>query len=217
MLLRPLDGILGSQSKVALLRVLFRASAPLSAREAARAAGMAHSGALRSLADLVELGIVARTETPGQHLYVINQRNLFVELCLARLFEVERGRVGEVFRLINEVLRPFLANARVRSAVIYGSAARGDDRPGSDLDLLVVTRTQDDVADAHPHLVEASPTLFDRFGLELSPVVISVDQLLRQADAGDGVIDAVIRDGRQDAGVSIEHLLDLPHRKAECA
>jgi predicted transcriptional regulator len=68
MFLRPLDGILGSQSKVALLRVLLDSQAPLSGREAARLGGLAHSGALRALRELVELGVVRRTETPGQQL-----------------------------------------------------------------------------------------------------------------------------------------------------
>jgi predicted nucleotidyltransferase len=210
MLLRPLDGILGSQSKVALLRVLLDSATPLSAREAARLAGLAHSGALRALRALVELGAVRRTETPGQHLYVVNRDNFLVEHALAVLFSNERARVGEVFRSITAALQPFLADNCVRSAVVYGSAARGDDGPGSDLDLLVVTRSDKDVGNVHSHLVQvAAPVLSDRFGLDLSPVVISVEQLVRQADGNDPLVGAVLREGRQIAGASIDRLLEL--------
>ncbi len=213
MLLRPLNAVLGSQSKVALLRVLLRTGFPVSAREAARLAGLAHSGALRALDDLVQMGIVGRTEMPGQHLYEINTENLLVEHGLVALFEVERGRVAEVFRWINGLLQPFLADNRIRSVVVYGSAARGDDTPTSDLDVLVVTRTEQDVAVVHQHLVNASSELFHRFGLTLSPVVMSLDQLVRQADAGDNFVEEVVREGRQVAGVSVEHLLKLQHAK----
>jgi predicted nucleotidyltransferase len=209
MLFRPLDAVLGSQSKVGLLRALLQSSAPVSAREAARLAGLAHSGALRALDDLVELGVVNRTETPGQHLYTINSESELVEQGLGPLFTAERGRVAEVFRWIPERLKSYLSDGVVRSAVIFGSAARGEDRPDSDFDLLVVAWRQEDVEPVHQHLVDASGELFQRFGLLLSPVVIAVEQLVRQHHGGDPFVEAVLQEGRHVAGVRLERLLEL--------
>jgi predicted nucleotidyltransferase len=208
MLLRPLDAVLGSHSKVALLRVLLRTASPVSAREAARLAGLAHSGALRALNDLVQLGVVDRSETPGQHLYVANPENELVSRGLVQLFAFERERVARVFRSIRDLLASDLANEHVRSVVVFGSAARGDDAPGSDLDVLVLTRGEAEVERVHRQLADATPELRRRYGLTLSPLVMSVAQLAKQAAAGDKLAEAVVREGRQIAGTPVEQLLE---------
>ena len=93
MQLHPLEGAVESRSKISLLRALLRGSAPVSAREAARLAGITHAGALRALDHLAALGLVDRTETPGQHLDVINREDELVTRGLAPLFEAEQERV----------------------------------------------------------------------------------------------------------------------------
>jgi predicted nucleotidyltransferase len=206
-LLQPLDRLLGSQSKVALLRVLLRVGGSVSAREAARLAGIAHSGARRALEDLTRMGVLDRVETPAQHLYAVNSSSELLQTGLAPLFEAERQRVDEVFRWIRGALGAYLADGRVVSVVIYGSAARGDDEPDSDLDLLVVTGEEDDVHSVHRCLTDAAPDLFRRYGLDLSPVVLSAGQLARQSTAGDTFGRQAAREGRLVAGSPLETLL----------
>jgi predicted nucleotidyltransferase len=207
MLLRPLDRIFGSQSKVALLRVLSRTTGPVSAREAARLAGIAHSGARRALEELTQMGVVDRAETAIQHLYTISAAHELVVQGVAPLFNLEQERVAAVFGYVRELLWRELAAKTVRNVTIFGSAARGEDTPGSDLDLLVVTAAADQVAAVHERLVDASMEVFRRFGLSLSPVVLAFDQLVRQAEDGDPFVGDVIRDGRHVAGEAVEGLL----------
>jgi predicted nucleotidyltransferase len=207
MLLRPLDRILGSQSKVALLRVLSRTTGPVSAREAARLAGIAHSGARRALEELTQMGVVERAETAIQHLYTISASHELAVRGLAPLFSLEQERVAAVFEYVRELLRTELDAEGVRNVTLFGSAARGEDTPASDLDLLVVTAAADQESAVHERLVDAAPEVFRRFGLGLSPVVLARDQLVRQAEAGDPFVGDVIRDGRHVAGEAIEGLL----------
>jgi hypothetical protein len=88
MLLRPLDAILSSQSKVRLLPL----EDGVSAREAARLARVPLPPALRALADLSELGVLHRAELRSQHLYTVAHDNPLVRDALVPLFEVERLR-----------------------------------------------------------------------------------------------------------------------------
>jgi Fic family protein len=78
MLLQPLNAVLSSQSKVRLLRALLPLEDGVSAREAARLAGIPSAPALRALADLVALGVLHRTELASQHLYRVNRENSIV-------------------------------------------------------------------------------------------------------------------------------------------
>jgi UTP:GlnB (protein PII) uridylyltransferase len=206
-LFTPLDAILGSRSKVRLLRVLLPLDDAVSAREAARLAGTPPTPSLRALSDLAALAVLHRVRLRGQHLYTVNRENPLVRDGLQPLFEREAARVSSVFARLREALGAEFTASAVLSLAIYGSAARGDDRPGSDLDVLVVTRSAEDAPGAHEALSRSAP-LFDRdFGLDLAPMVISRQQFNQQAEAGDPVMAEILKEARVVAGLPLDQLL----------
>jgi predicted nucleotidyltransferase len=90
------------------------------------------SGAVqRELSRLVESGLVTVTTIGSQKLYEANRS--------APIFEELRGIVVKTVGLadpIRSALRPLAK--RIEKALVYGSAAKGEARAGSDVDLLVV-------------------------------------------------------------------------------
>ena len=136
--LTPLDHVLTNRGKVRLLRALIPLSRPVSGREAAKLARLSQTPALRALDDLVTLGVLHRMETPSQHLYEVSRTHQLVRDGLEPLFRAERERIGQVLDALRTVLGPD-AN-RIVSAAVFGSAARGQDRPGSDFDVLVIAK-----------------------------------------------------------------------------
>ncbi len=207
MLLRPLDAILSSQSKVRLLRALLPLQEAVSAREASRLARVPHPPALRALADLTALGVLHRAELSSQHLYTVDHENPLVRDGLIPLYEAERQRVRTVFEWLRQVLQEELASGTVRSVVVYGSAARGDDRPGSDFDVLVVTDREENVSEVHATLSRLSPELERCYALDLAPVVLSHARLRERAAAGDPLVAGVLTDGRTVAGEPLDRLV----------
>lgn len=205
-LFTPLDAILGSRSKVRLLRVLLPLDDAVSAREAARLAGTHPTPSLRALSDLAALAVLHRVRLRGQHLYTVNRENPLVRDGLAPLFDRETARVSAVFARLREALGPELAAGTVLTLAVYGSAARGDDRPASDLDVLVVTRSAEDVPGAHEALARTAPVLDREFGLDLAPMVVSGRQFNHQAEAGDPVVAEMQKEARLVAGLSLDHL-----------
>lgn len=89
----------------------------------------------RELANLEKAGILASERVGNQRRYVVRRdcpvcddlRNIFVKTTGA----------GDMLRKALEKLRS------VELAFIYGSFARGDARPGSDIDLMIVGRASD--------------------------------------------------------------------------
>ncbi|CAN5651041.1 hypothetical protein BH23GEM8_BH23GEM8_18590 [soil metagenome] len=202
MLLDPLDHAIGTRAKVRLLRALVPLDRPVSGREAARLAGVSRQ-AIRSLDELVAVGIVRRQETAGQHLYTFNGQNRLAP-AIANLFDAERQRATELF----ERLAALVTGAGgVSSAVVFGSAARGEAGPGSDLDLLVLGNDRESEGAIYTALVEASAALELEFGVDLSPVVITVEQARHQKSEGDSFIAEVVRDGRRIFGRPLEEVL----------
>jgi hypothetical protein len=80
--------------------------------------------------------------------------------------------------------------------------ARGDDQPGSDLDLLVLVRTPDEEDLVRGQIAEHAAEWRARFGMSVSPVVMSLDRARdRYAKADPLLIDAA-RDGRMITGAA---------------
>jgi len=129
-LARPLD-LFASASHVDVAVALARASTPLSGREAARAAKRSQQRTQDVLNDLTSQGLVLQTGSERRSRYELNREHVAAPVVVAmtelRLALVERMRAA-----IGDWKRPPV------SAVLFGSAARGDGDNASDVDVLVV-------------------------------------------------------------------------------
>ena len=203
--LSPLDHVLTNRGKVRLLRALMPLSRPVSGREAAKLARLSQTPALRALDDLVALGVLRRMETPSQHLYEVNRAHQLVREGLEPLFRAEQERIGRVLDALRTVLRQDADH--IASAAVFGSAARGQDRPGSDFDVLVVAKDASDVEPLHGRLADSIPRMEEEFGLDLSPVVLPLTQFREMHRNGDPLVSDVLRDARLITGHRPEALV----------
>lgn len=208
----PLDLILSSSSKLRLLRALHGTRSPMSGREAAAAAGVAVQPAQRALADLVTVGVVRRQDTRSQHLYTLNRENVLVQGALEHLFQAEAARVGDVFRDLASVVAGKAGKA-VDGLYLFGSAARGKDRVGSDFDVVAIVSTPADVDAVHETLAQSTDQLYTRYGLRLSVLVLDRAKLRTMHVDGDALIAELLRDNRRITGKRLEALLHGDTRK----
>jgi hypothetical protein len=216
-LVAPLDDILGSLSKVRLLRLLISEHRVVSAREAARLVGMSAPAILQAAEGLVMLGLAVREEGGHQvrvhsnedHALLPLLRSLFAaeDAWAATLFDALRDGIGPGGGEAHSSWSPLLAAGPVVAACVFGSMARGEDRPGSDLDLLVLTRTTGDLEVVRERIAEHAPTWRRSFGVTVSPVVMAVDRARNQHAAGDPLLLQAARDARMIIGAA--PLLDL--------
>lgn len=113
------------------LKVLVGRNTPATGREIARIAGAPHVSVARSLARLVEQGVVDRSDAGNSSLFMLNRDHL----AASALEELVRLRP----RLLNR-FREELAgwDPPAVALYMYGSGARGDGDTKSDIDLLIV-------------------------------------------------------------------------------
>lgn len=204
----PLDAVLGSVSKIKLLRALLPLDRPVSLREAARLAGISPPAAMRPLDDLVKMGILELRTATSQHLYTVNRQHVIVRDGLVPCFTSELERM----RAIGEALREALGvdayfRPTVLSAVVFGSTARGNDQPGSDLDLLVIAETPTDAEQVWQRILDAGPALECQFGIRVSPVVLTLERLRERNVEGDPFVEAVRRESIVVVKPSVDELL----------
>jgi len=121
-----------SRTQQRVLGVLFgRPDQSFFANEIVRLVGGGFGAVHRELAALEAAGLVTARRIGNQKHYQANRD--------APIFEELRGIVVKTAGLA-DVLREALAPLapRIRAAFVYGSIARGDERAGSDVDLMVI-------------------------------------------------------------------------------
>jgi len=123
-----------SKARVKLLNVLLFSSKGIHLRGLARAAGVSPPYASEELANLAAAGVVSEEKRANLKIYSINEKCPFLPE-LRSLF-LKTDYLGEIARK--------KLSGKARYALIYGSFARGDERKGSDIDLLVVSEMKED-------------------------------------------------------------------------
>jgi predicted nucleotidyltransferase len=129
---RDLGALLfGGYRREVLALLLLHPELSLHVREIARVTGKIPGTLVRELNQLAEAGLLQRRPVGNQIHYQANTACPIYEE-LRSIFKKTSG-LADVLR---EALEPL--GDKVKAAFVYGSVARGDERVGSDLDVMVV-------------------------------------------------------------------------------
>jgi predicted nucleotidyltransferase len=160
--------LFGAYRRAVLARLLLRPEESVYVRELAREMGKPAGTLLRELNALAQAGVLQRTRAGNQVRFQADPRCPIHE----DLRNILKKTVG-----VADVLREALATlgARVRAAFIYGSVAGGDERPGSDLDLLVVGDAE------FVDVVEALAPAQNALRREVNPMVLTALEMGKKA------------------------------------
>ncbi len=185
----PLDWVFAAPSHAPLLRALKDSAEGMSGRAAARAAGINHQACKLALDRLEALGVVRRRGGGRTQLVSLNFDNALVQGALLPLYRSEK----EFRALLRGDIRRALGK-EARCAALFGSAARGEDRPGSDIDLLLVA---DGAAKARlaGRALEFGREFAARYGIRLSPITYTAAEVRARYRTGDPLIRNVLADG----------------------
>jgi predicted nucleotidyltransferase len=199
---RPLNTILGSEGNVRVLRELARHGGELGAADIAARAGLSPQHVRGVLAHLAGLALVDELGPGRTRLYRFRTVHPLARPIEA-LFEAEDDRFAALLSAIREAaaaVRP-----RPIAVWLYGSTARAEDSPGSDVDVVVVAE-EDLVGVVLDQMRELLRSVADELGVELALVGAAPGDV-RRADAGDPWWVGVSRDAVPIAGPDPKTLL----------
>jgi predicted nucleotidyltransferase len=150
-------------------------------RQIVRQSGAAHGAVQRELQKLTEAGILRRT-VEGRHVFFQANResSIFPELHMLLL-----KTVG-IVDVLREALAP-LAD-RIRVAFVFGSAARGELRSDSDVDVLVVG----DIL--FPAVADALARAQARLGRDVNRTVYPPAEFRKKIRAGHHFLTTVLQE-----------------------
>lgn len=205
---RLLDDVLGSKSKIRILRVLARAD-ELTGRDLARRAGISAASAHAAAMALSRLGIVRYQRKGSGIVYSMHSSHHLVGTAgLGLLLSEEEGYLHTAaFELVRKIKTGW-----IESLVLFGSAARGEAGLSSDIDICVLCGDSCRVTEVKQELLKRIPAIRDRFGLRVSPYVSGVGEFLDRYDKGEKLIRNIVREGVVVSGKPLSEVLS--HERA---
>jgi predicted nucleotidyltransferase len=172
----PLTHVLASPGNVRVLRLLAEQGSPLAVSQLARDAGMTPVGVRAALASLLRQGLVTVFGQGHAQLYALNPTHPMAP-PLKELFAQERTHWQS---LLDDLRAAFARLPSVQAAWLYGSLSRGEDIPGSDIDVAVaIERDDGPTVDA---VREALHAVEDRHRVRTSVIALSPQSILARAE-----------------------------------
>ncbi len=204
---KPLNEILGTRSKVALLRVLLQTEGEYTGRDLARLVDVDHKACYLALNHLVDEGIVRMRRIGQASAYSLNRDHAAMEM-LKPLFEKERALFARFVQEVGETLYPDAgARKAIDAIVLFGSVARGEQRKESDVDLFVLVRTKEAAVGGGLRVAEVMTRMVARYGSVPQVFVESTAEFRASVKRGDPFRGEVVRTGRVVQGKEFEELL----------
>ena len=182
----PLQEIFRAASHVAILRVLNQLTGGISGRELARRAEINDRTCRLSLKRLEYLNVIEYLGSGKTKLVRLNRQSFFTKSIISGLFEAERDYLKSVVVSIQNVIQE-----NCGWACIYGSVAKRTDTVLSDLDLLIIISDAGKFDLMQDITSELSIDIFSKFGLSLSPLILTATQWTGDKQFMDLKIDIV--------------------------
>ena len=189
----------GAQGRV--LAVLAETTAELNLRTIARLAGVSPAQVSRMLPALVQLGLVGRREVPPSSLFWFVPEHVAARALLA-IAHAADFVLDEIGRLASVLRDPPV------SVIVFGSFARREAGPDSDLDLVVVRPTDIDEDDeAWGESIESWRRQVRRLtGNPVDLLEVSENEVAARLTGRRQVWADIRRDGRVVHGLGLDHL-----------
>lgn len=161
-----IETLLGSRSKLSVLRVLHGVAVPLNASQLARRTRLSWTAASTVLDELAEMGVINSSSAGRANIHSLNRENVYVTDLIDPLFAAEE-RIPD--RMLADLTGTFESQAV--AMVVFGSYARGEQVTESDVDVVIVaadTKAKDLVEET----VDGYQAHFlSRYGAPLSAIV----------------------------------------------
>jgi predicted nucleotidyltransferase len=172
-----LEEIFGTGERIKILRVLTRYPKEYTSRELSGYCGVSVRGTIDILTLFERYGFIKSRRVGKSILWKLNENHHLTKLLIMPTFKAEKYSIENLKREISMVVKKF----PVENAVIYGSVARGDERPDSDIDLLLVVKKRGKFVDELQNKLRGK--ILEFFGNTLS-ILVCTEKEYKKISAG---------------------------------
>jgi predicted nucleotidyltransferase len=192
-----IENLLGTRSRIAVLRVLHGVSVPLNASQIAVRTGLTRPAVASVLADFSSMGAVRSSPVGRATVHWLCRDNVYVENLIDPLFRAERDLPED---LVDDLAASFRDLAV--SVVLFGSYARGDQTSASDIDVVLVAENAATKVALESTAADRTIEFRDRFGASLSCLAYTREEAAALLHTSPQLAESIRRDGIVVSGLS---------------
>ncbi|MFC1808149.1 nucleotidyltransferase family protein [Candidatus Omnitrophota bacterium] len=167
--------VLNSKTKVKIIKFLLTHEASMSEREIASILKVSHMSINRTMRELADINFVDYVNVGKAHLWKVN-RNSYTFKSLSKLIRGVSSIKEPLEELINIILKN-LPKALIKRVVLFGSVAKGLEKPNSDIDIFVLVKDKQTQKKLEPATEKLSNICSERYGNRLAAYVLTEYEL----------------------------------------
>jgi predicted nucleotidyltransferase len=180
--MKTADMLFGSRAKSALLSTMYnKPSESFHVRELVRSIGMGSGVIQRELESLTKFKLVRMERKGNRCFYQANIENSLFPDLQSIVLKTSLETVPDVMKKALRTLKP-----KIRTAFVFGSVARNQAKPGSDIDVLIVGDTT--FEDVTPRLAKAEAKLHR----DINPTIYSEPEFRKRLINGNHFLNTVL-------------------------
>jgi predicted nucleotidyltransferase len=179
-----LGEVLGSKASIRVLKTLVRYRGKVfTIRDLARTAGLSHPEVSLVVRSLERRGVVKLQPVGRAQQVILNEGSYVLNSIVQPAINAEEGTLEALLTTI----KPFLEDRTIKSAAVFGSAARRLEGKYSDVDLLIIAKDREL---ANEKVAGASAATFSKFGVGLSPLIM--DEASFASKKNENVVKSIL-------------------------
>ncbi|MEK7308974.1 MAG: helix-turn-helix domain-containing protein [Nitrospirota bacterium] len=203
----PLDKILDNESKIKVLRFLFKTNAEWNGRQIAKEIGVSPATTHKALRGLNREGILSLRNMGKTYVYTLNQDNFTVANMLKPLFVSEDKLMNHILGIIRKEIAASTIKNSISSVALFGSVSARKDNAASDIDLIVIVRDIKTKVAAGFLFEEIDKRISKELGNTVSAYINTETELRVKYKKGVSIIRNIIRENHLIYGEPVERLL----------
>ena len=203
---QPLNQVFDHEVKVRVLRFLCRRGGQWNGRRLAAELRINPTTMHKALRELRHATVLDFQKVGNNFVYSLADDHYLVQAIFRPAFQQEAQALAHAAKLLWQALGPAL-RSRVVSAALYGSVARRQERPTSDLDVLFLVSSPTAKRHVQRALHQRWETATRRFGNTLAPYVNTVQEAQQKSRRGVGLFRDILRAHQVLWGKPLEEVL----------
>ncbi len=197
-----LETAIGYRTNIRVLKALNRAGTSLTGRQIARLSGLSVRACQIALARLVRNGLVSQRRVGKAYLFDLRKENLLLEQGILPLLELEDHLLELALETIGKAI-----SSEAESCILFGSVARGEEVPESDIDVCIVLKDGISENEVEDKLDSVWSEIASRYSVYLSPVLMNRKKFREKYLAKDSFVRSIVDTGRVFCGKGWERIV----------
>lgn len=204
---KPLDEILNTEAKVRILRFLCRTNAEWNGSQISKEIKITPAATHTALRVLQKEGLLTLRNMGKTHVYSLKEDSFLVSNLLKPLFMKEDHILDTVIALIKRKISGSKVKRDIISVALFGSVGARQERPTSDIDLVVVVESAKVRPVVERLFSEVGERISKQFGNTLSPYLNTRSEFKAKHKNGIAVVKNILKTYRLIYGERLEKLL----------